>query len=167
MRHAIVALVENKPGVLSKLCGLIARKGFNIINLSVADTEKPDITRISMALETTELSAAGELAQVVHQLNKQVYVIQVFNLTEADPIARETALFKIAAAEQIRGEVFHICENFRARVLEARPDFMVVEITGDHSKIDAFTETISKYHIIESIRTGEVFMTKDSNALWQ
>lgn len=165
MRHAIVALVENKPGVLSKLCSLIARKGFNIVNLSVADTEKPTVTRISMALETTELSASTELAQVVHQLDKQPYVLQVFNLTQKDPIARETALFKIAAAPNVRGEVFHTCENFRARVLEAGSDSMVLEITGDHQKIDAFIAAIEKYQIIESIRTGEVFMTKDSNAL--
>lgn len=165
MRHAIVALVENKPGVLSKLCGLIARKGFNIINLSVADTERPSVTRISMAVETTEPTAPAELAQVVHQLEKQPYVLQVFNLTQADPIARETALFKIAAAPVVRGEVFHTCENFRARVLEAGPDSMVVEITGDHQKIDAFIAAIEKYHIIESIRTGEVFMTKDNHPL--
>ena len=165
MRHAIVALVENKPGVLSKLCGLIARKGFNIINLSVADTERPSVTRISMAVETTEPTAPAELAQVVHQLEKQPYVLQVFNLTQADPIARETTLFKIAAAPVVRGEVFHTCENFRARVLEAGPDSMVVEITGDHQKIDAFIAAIEKYHIIESIRTGEVFMTKDNHPL--
>ena len=165
MRHAIVALVENKPGVLIKLCSLIARKGFNIVNLSVADTEKFAVPRISMALETTELSASTELAQVVPQLDKQPYVLQVFNLTQADPIARETALFKIAAAPDVRGKVFHTCENFRARVLEAGPDSMVVEITGDHQKIDAFIAAIEKYQIIESIRTGEVFMTKDSNAL--
>ncbi len=165
MRHAIVALAENKPGVLSQLCGLIARKGFNIENLSVADTEKPGIARISMALETTELGGSAELAQVVHQLEKQVYVLKVFNLTQEDPIARETALFKIAACPNVRGEVFNVCEIFRARVLDVRPDSMVVELTGDHGKIDAFKVLMEKYEIIESIRTGEVFMTRDSTPL--
>lgn len=165
MRHAIVALVENKPGVLSQLCGLIARKGFNIANLSVADTEKPDITRISMALETTEIAASAELEQVVHQLDKQVYVISVFNLTQKDPIARETALFKIAARPNVRGEVFQVCENYRARILDVRPDSMVVELTGDDSKIEAFKSLMETYEIIESIRTGEVFMTKDGEPL--
>lgn len=165
MRHAIVALVENKPGVLSQLCGLIARKGFNIANLSVADTEKPDVTRISMALETTELGEKAELEQVVHQLDKQVYVLKVFNLTQKDPIARETALFKIAAHPNVRGEVFHVCEMFRARVLDVRPASMVIELTGDDSKIDAFQVFMEKYEIIESIRTGEVFMTRDSTPL--
>ena len=165
MRHAIVALVENKPGVLSQLCGLIARKGFNIANLSVADTEKPDVTRISMALETTELGEKAELEQVVHQLDKQVYVLKVFNLTQKDPIARETALFKIAAHPNVRGEVFHVCEMLRARVLDVRPASMVIELTGDDSKIAAFQVFMEKYEIIESIRTGEVFMTRDSTPL--
>lgn len=159
-KHTISVMVENRPGVLARISGLFARRGFNINSLAVSATEREDISRMTIVSTGDD----AHLMQVIKQLNKLVDVIQIFDHTEEDLIEREIALVKLRATLENRSEIMQLAQVFHAEVASISPseEIMIVEITGEEDKIDAFLETLSKFEILELVRTGRIALVRGS-----
>ena len=149
--HLISALVENRPGVMQRIAGMFSRRGFNMENLSVGPTENPDYSRITITVSGDE----KVLEQVIKQMNKLVPVLKVRELTEGESVRRELALIKVTTSSaDARTEISQYVEVFRGSIVDISPDAMIVEITGDPEKIDAFVRLMQPYGIKELTRTG-------------
>lgn len=155
-RHTIGMLVQNVPGVLARVVGLLAGRGFNIENITAAETNEPGITRITLVICGDE----HILAQVVKQLNKLINVIKVFDFRETEFVDREMALIKVRAEAQTRAEVLRIADIFRAKVVDVSPHFYTLEVTGNESKISAIIELLSQIGIVEIARTGKAALAR-------
>ncbi len=157
--HTISILVENRPGVLSRVAGLFTRRGFNIESLAVGTCEEPGMSRI-----TAVVIADDEIIeQVKKQLNKLINVIKVIDITETEHVAREIALIKVAAEPGAsRAEVMQLADNFRARIIDVGTRSVILEMTGDTSKIDALEQLLYPYGIKELVRTGKIAMSRGS-----
>ena len=157
-KHVISVMVENRPGVLARVSGLFARRGYNINSLAVSATEKPDVSRMTVTTTGDE----SELAQIVKQLNKLIDVIQVFDHTNDALVAREIALYKIRANVNTRMEILQLATVFGGQIITMTPsdETLIVEITGDEDKIDAFQETLVKYEVLEMVRTGTIALVR-------
>ncbi len=162
MKNTISVLVENHPGVLYRVAGLIARRGYNIASIAASSTEEENITRISIVVDVTD---ERELEQIQDQLAKLVEVIRVVNMTQIDHISREMALVKVNAGEEHRADITNLVSIFRAKIIDVHPDTMVIEATGDVGKVNAFCEMMSKFGIVEIIRTGEIFISRSHKRL--
>ncbi len=156
MRHTLAVLVENRPGVLTHISGLISRRAFNIESIAAGYTEEPDTTRITIVVQADEI----ELEQVVNQLSKLVDVIKISNLTETDSIHRELAMIKVKASSETRSDIVDIVDIFRARIVDVNRETMVIELTGEETKIDALCEVLKDYGIIEIVRTGNIALSR-------
>ncbi len=156
MRHTLSALVENKPGVLARCAGLFARRGFNIDSLAVSITESPEISRITLTVTGDELA----LEQICKQLEKLVDVIAVLDHTEDATVERELCLCKVEVDRDTRLEVMEICNIFRGDIIDVGNGSMIIEITGDEEKIDAFVRLLSDYGIKELVRTGKIVLVR-------
>ena len=152
MRHVISILVENEPGVLSRVSALFSGRGFNIESLNVAETLDPSISRMTL------ITAGNEqiIEQIIKQLNKLVNVIKVMDLTGSDFVGREMVLVRVRAEATSRAEVLRILEIFRGRVVDVSPKSYTLEITGDEKKIQAVIELLTPFGILEIVRTGKV-----------
>ncbi len=157
MKHVIAALVENKPGVLARVSSLFRRRGFNIESLAVGTTEREDISRMTIVVKGDDKT----LEQVTKQLNKLIEVIKVSDLSE-NSVNRMLALIKVAVNVENRGEIVEIANIFRARIVDVARDSMIIEITGDEEKIEAFTNLMRAYGIKELVKTGIVSMARGS-----
>ncbi len=155
-KHILSILVENKPGVLTRIAGLFARRGFNIDTLAVGPTDDESISRITLTLD----GAVHPIDQVTKQLHKLVNVIKIRDLEPEETLARELALFKIATDGAARSEVMQICEIFRARVVDVTKRSVVVEVTGTDDKIEAFESLVRPFGLIEMARTGEIAISR-------
>jgi acetolactate synthase-1/3 small subunit len=155
-KHVLSILVENKPGVLTRIAGLFARRGFNIDTLSVGPTDDERISRITLTLD----GAMHPIDQVTKQLHKLVNVLKIRDLEPAETVARELALFKVSADGSSRGEVMQICEIFRGKVVDVTKRSIIVEITGTTDKIEAFERMIRPFGLIEMMRTGEIAIAR-------
>jgi acetolactate synthase I/III small subunit len=155
-RYTIGMLVQNLPGVLARVVGLLGGRGFNIENITAAETNEPGITRITLVIAGDE----HILAQVVKQLNKLINVIKVFDFRETDFVDREMALIKVRAEAQTRAEVLRIVDIFRAKVVDVSPHFYTIEVTGNESKISAVIELLGQMGIVEIARTGKAAMAR-------
>ena len=155
-KHILSILVENKPGVLTRIAGLFARRGFNIDTLAVGPTDDPTLSRITLTLD----GAMHPIDQVTKQLHKLVNVIKIRDLEPADIVARELALFKIAADGNQRAEVMQVCEIFRGRVVDVTKRSVIVEMTGTTDKIEAFERMVRPFGLIEMMRTGEIAISR-------
>ena len=155
-KHVLSILVENKPGVLSRVTGLFARRGFNIDTLSVGPTDDDHISRITITLD----GANHSIDQVTKQLHKLVNVLKIRDLEPTEAIGRELALFKVAAEGSVRTEVLQLAEIFRAKVVDVTRRAVVVEITGTEDKIQAFEANVRPYGLIEMMRTGEIAISR-------
>ena len=158
MRHVASLLVENKPGVLSRVCGLIARRGFNIDSLSVAPTEDPTKSRITVVIMADNLS----YEQITKQLNKLISVVKINDFTGEDAIERELVLFKVGVEPERRGEVIEIANVFRAKVVDVGKRSITIEATGAASKLDAMKELLEGYRIQQITRTGITAIPRSS-----
>lgn len=156
MRHTLAVLVENRPGVLTHISGLISRRAFNIESIAAGYTEEPDTTRITVVVQADEI----ELEQVVNQLSKLVDVIKITNLTAADSIQRELAMIKVKASSETRSDIVDIVDIFRAKIVDVNRETMVIELTGEETKIDALCEVLKDYGIIEIVRTGKIALSR-------
>ena len=156
MRHVISVLVDNEPGVLSRISGLFSGRGFNIESLNVAETLDPTISRMTLVTSGNEQI----IEQIIKQLNKLVNVIKVFDLTGSDYVEREMALIRVNAESSSRAEVLRIVEIFRGRVVDVSPKSYTLEITGDEKKIQAVIELLAPFGIIEIVRTGKVAIAR-------
>jgi len=160
MKHTLSVLVENKPGVLARVSGLFSRRGFNIDSLAVGVTENPEISRMTIVVEGDDRI----LEQVIKQLNKLVDVIKVSDIKPESSIDRELALIKVEAGPKERSEVMQIADIFRAKIIDVGTKTLVIELTGDVSKINAMTDLLRRFGIKEMVRTGKVSMLRGIKA---
>lgn len=157
-KHTLSVLVENRPGVLARVSGLFARRGYNIDSLAVSATENPTISRMTVVTMGDE----HHLQQVIKQLDKLIDVINIFDHTGDDLIEREITLIKLKATSKNRSEIMQIASVFKAEIasISSRDQTMILELTGDSNKVDAFLETLSKFSILEMVRTGTVALVR-------
>ena len=152
MKHTLSVLVENKPGVLSRIAGLFSRRGFNIDSLAVGVTDDPDISRMTITVDGKE----QPIEQVTKQLHKLINVIKITDLDPHNTVARELALIKVKSAAPSRGEIMQVAEIFRANILDVARKTMTLEITGTTEKIDAIEKLLEPHGVVEVVRTGRI-----------
>ena len=155
-KHILSILVENKPGVLTRIAGLFARRGFNIDTLAVGPTDDETLSRITLTLD----GAMHPIDQVTKQLHKLVNVIKIRDLEPAETVARELALFKISADGASRAEVMQMVEIFRGKIIDVSKRSVIVEVTGSGDKIEAFERMVRPFGLIEMARTGEIAISR-------
>ena len=155
-KHVLSILVENRPGVLTRIAGLFARRGFNIETLTVGPTDDEQFSRITLTVD----GALHPIDQVTKQLHKLVNVLKIRDLEPAGTVTRELALFKVAAEAQARSEILEFTQIFRGRVVDTTKRSITVEVTGDNEKIDAYERVVRPYGLIEMMRTGEIAMSR-------
>jgi acetolactate synthase I/III small subunit len=155
-KHILSILVENKPGVLTRIAGLFARRGFNIDTLAVGPTDDPTLSRITLTLD----GAMHPIDQVTKQLHKLVNVIKIRDLEPAETVARELALFKVSADGASRAEVMQMVEIFRGKIIDVSRRSVIVEVTGSWEKIEAFERMVRPFGLIEMARTGEIAISR-------
>lgn len=160
-RHVLSLLVEDKPGLLTRVAGLFARRGFNIESLAVGPTEMRGLSRITVVVDQDEVL----LEQVTKQLNKLVNVIKIVELEQATSVQREHVLIKVRADNQSRSHVLEAVNLFRARVVDVVPDALTIEVTGDSGKIDAFLKVLEQYGIKEIAQSGLIAMGRGSKSI--
>jgi acetolactate synthase I/III small subunit len=156
MKHTLSVLVENKPGVLARVAELFARRGFNIESLAVGTTEKPDISRMTIVVDVEEHS----LEQVRKQLHKLINVIEITDLDPETSVAREMVMAKIKVDAGNRSEVIEIADIFRGNIIDVSSGSIIVEVTGNASKLRAFEDLLKPYGIKELVRTGKVALPR-------
>ena len=150
MRHIIAILLENESGALSRVAGLFSARGYNIETLTVAPTEDPSLSRLTIVT-----SGSDEIIeQITKQLNKLIDVIKVIDLSEAPHLERELMLIKVRAGGKEREEMKRMADIFRGNIIDVTETTYTVELTGSSSKLDAFIEAIDKQLILETVRTG-------------
>ena len=155
-KHILSILVENRPGVLTRIAGLFARRGFNISTLAVGPTDDPSVSRVTLTLD----GAKHPIDQVTKQLHKLVNVLKIRDLEPNETLARELALFKVNADGAVRAEVMQLCEIFRAKIVDVTKRSVVVEVTGTTDKIEAFETMVRPFGLIEMMRTGEIAISR-------
>ena len=156
-KFLLAVLVDNKPGVLTHVAGLISRRAFNIESISAGYTEEPDVTRINIVVS---VESEQELSQVVNQLSKLIDVIKIVNLTLEDSIERELVLIKVQASKESRADIINVVNIFRANIVDVTTEDVVIELTVGESKIDALCEVLREYGIIEIARTGAIALSR-------
>src|SRR5918996_1213180 len=155
-KHVLSILVENKPGVLARIAGLFARRGFNIDTLAVGPTDDPGISRITLTLD----GALHPIDQVTKQLNKLVNVIKLRDMEPDETVAREMALFKVNAPAESRAEIMQLAEIFDANVVDVSRRTLTIELTGTADKVEAFERLVRPYGLNEMVRTGEIAIAR-------
>ena len=160
MRHTLGVLVENQPGVLSRVAGLFSGRGFNIESLTVAETLDPDVSHMTLVTTGDEMI----MEQIVKQLNKLVNVIKVIDFREVKYVDREMALIKVKAESNARAEVLRIVDIFRGKVVDVSSVFYTIEVTGDEGKVDAILGLLKHLGIVEVVRTGRVAISRSKRS---
>jgi len=155
-KHTLTILVENKPGVLTRIAGLFARRGFNIDTLAVGPTDDESLSRVTLTVD----GAKHPIDQVTKQLHKLINVLKIRDLEPEEAVSRELALFKVAADGPSRGEVMQLAEVFRGKVVDVSRRAIVVEITGTDEKVEAFEALVRPFGLIEMVRTGEIAISR-------
>jgi acetolactate synthase-1/3 small subunit len=145
-------LVQDKPGVLNKLAGMVRRRGFNISSLTVAQSEQTDYSRMTFVVEGDD----STITQVINQLYKIIEVVKVTDITKENVVIRELALIKISTTPASRPEILQLVEIFRSNVLDVSSDSVIVEVTGDENKVDSLLAILEPFGIKEVMRTGRV-----------
>lgn len=156
-KFLLAVLVDNKPGVLTHVAGLISRRAFNIESISAGYTEEPSVTRINIVVS---VESENELDQVVNQLGKLIDVIKIVNLSKAPSIERELVMIKIRASKENRADLVSVVDIFRAKIVDVTSENVIIELTGNQQKIDAFCEVLSDYKIVEIARTGAIALSR-------
>ncbi len=158
MKHTLSVLVEDEAGVLTRIAGLFARRGFNIESLAVGPAEQVGISRITMVVPGDD--------QIIKQLTKQLYklinVLKVQDITETPCVERELMLLKVNAASGTRSEIIELSQIFRARVVDIGDDTLTLEVVGDPGKMVAIVQVLNKFGIKEIARTGKIALTRES-----
>lgn len=155
-QHVITVLVANHPGVLARVAGLFARRGYNIESLTVSVTESPDVSRMTIVVSGDE----AVLEQITKQLNKLIDVIRVVDYKDTAAVERELALIKVNAEPRTRGEIMQIIEVFRAKIVDMSDKTFIIEVTGSVEKLDKIAALLSSYGIRELVRTGVIAMAR-------
>lgn len=161
MKHTLAILVENKPGVLTRVAGLFSRRGFNIESLAVGVTENADISRMTIVVSGDD----HILEQVEKQLNKLIDVIRVSDIPPEESVNRELALIKVGVDSSTRAEVMQIVDIFRAKIVDVGIKSLIIEVTGDESKINAMEQLLRQFGIKEMVRTGKIAMNRGAKVV--
>ena len=156
MKHVLAVLVEDKPGVLVRVAGLFASRGFNFESLAVGRTQDPVISRMTIEVEADERT----LEQVEKQLHKLINVLKISNLTVEPSVHRELLLIKVKATAATRAEIQHIVETFRAKVVDVALNSLIIEVTGNEEKLQAIQLLLAPYGILEVVRTGKIALLR-------
>jgi acetolactate synthase-1/3 small subunit len=159
--HTLSVLVQDRPGVLARVAGLFARRGFNIHSLAVGNTEDPGISRMTIVVEIT----AKPLEQVTKQLNRLIDVLKVVELEPAGAVERELALIKVRTEPEDRARVVEVASIFRARIVDVSHGALTVEATGTPDKVEALRELLEPYGIVELVRTGRVALARGDQGI--
>jgi acetolactate synthase-1/3 small subunit len=158
--HTIVALVENRPGVLNKIASKWRQRGFNIESLTVGHSETPGLSRMTFTVDGT----TNDIEQVTKQLFKVIEVVKISDVTEQQTVARELALIKVSTTKENRSAIIEIVGIFRANIVDVAPDSLVVETTGTEDKVDALISMLTPFGLKELVRTGRVAMVRGGSA---
>ncbi|MFW5431691.1 MAG: acetolactate synthase small subunit [Methylophilaceae bacterium] len=150
MRHIISILMENESGALSRVAGLFSARGYNIESLTVATTEDPTLSRMTIVTRGND----AVIEQIIKQLNKLIDVVKVLDLNDGKHIERELMLIKVKASNAHREEMKRMCDIFRGRIIDVSDGNFTIELTGSGHKLDAFIESLDKAAILETVRTG-------------
>lgn len=156
MRHVLSALVHNQPGVLAHISGMLASRGFNIDSLAVGATEDRELSRMTFVVHGDD----AELEQARKQLDKIVSVVKVHDISSEDYVERDLMLIQVNANPSQRTEIALLVEMFRGRVVDIGPDTLMIEISGQESKIEAFIDLMRPYGILELARTGRIALVR-------
>jgi len=160
-KHTLIALVQDKPGVLSRVASLFRRRGFNIESIAVGSSEEPQLSRMTLVV----LGDIAEVEQVRKQLDRLIDVVKVSDISKDSIVSRELALIKVRTTPATRSEIIQIVDIFRANIVDVAPDSLVVEVTGDEDKIDSLLSLLQDFGIKEITRTGLVAMTRGIHQL--
>ncbi len=160
-KHTLVALVEDKPGVLNRMASLFRRRGFNIESIAVGHSELPHLSRMTIVVDGT----TAMVEQVRKQLDKVIDVVKVSDITEGDMVARELALIKVKATSATRSEIMQIVDIFRANIVDVASDSVTIEVTGDEEKVISLFNLLRNFGIKEIARTGCIAMTRGSRGV--
>ncbi|MDO8578148.1 MAG: acetolactate synthase small subunit [Dehalococcoidales bacterium] len=155
-KHTLVALVEDKPGVLNRLASLFRRRGFNINSIAVGHSETPGLSRVTLVVD----GSATVVEQVRKQLDKVIDIVKVSDLTESSLVARELALIKVSTTAATRSSIMQIVDIFRANIVDVGFDSLTIEVTGDEDKIDSLYNLLRGYGIKELARTGRIALVR-------
>ncbi len=158
MKHTISVLVEDEAGVLTRIAGLFARRGFNIESLAVGPAEKVGISRITMVVPGDDLI----IEQLIKQLYKLINVLKVQDITQIPCVERELMLVKVSASASSRSEIIQLVQVFRARIVDIAEDSLTIEVVGDPGKLVAIIQMLNKFGIREIARTGKIALTRES-----
>ena len=157
MKQTLIALVEDKPGVLNRVASLFRRRNFNIESLAVGHSETPGVSRMTIVTAEEELLRRNVVRA---NLLKMINVIDVQDVTDSPCVIRETALIKVAADATVRGQVMDVAEMYRARIVDVGTETLIVEVTGESDKILSLIEVLKPFNILEVMRTGKIAMTR-------
>jgi acetolactate synthase-1/3 small subunit len=158
-KHTLIALMEDKPGVLNRVSSLFRRRNYNIQSLAVGHSETPDISRMTVVVDGDN----RVVEQVVKQLSKLINVTEVLDVTDRPAVIRELALVKVKTGPGKRSEIIELAQVFRGRIVDVGPDSMTVEITGAEDRVNSLVSLLRPYGIEELARTGRVAMVRSSN----
>jgi acetolactate synthase-1/3 small subunit len=161
MRHIIAILIENEAGALSRVAGLFSARGYNIESLTVAVTEDPSLSRMTLVTRGSE----DVVEQIIKQLNKLIDVVKLIDLQETVHIERELMLVKIKTTDKMRDELRSVVDIFRGKIIDVTPTSYVIEMTGPSDKLDAFIATVDKNSIIEVVRSGATGISRGEKGL--
>jgi acetolactate synthase-1/3 small subunit len=159
-KHTLVALVEDKPGVLNRVASLFRRRSFNIESLAVGGSEDPGLSRMTIVA----IGDSAQVEQVRKQLEKLINVVKVSDITEGDMVTRELALIKVKAAASTRSEIMQIVNIFRANIIDVAPGSLTVEVTGDEDKVNSLLGLLRDFGVKEVSRTGRIALTRGSSS---
>ncbi len=160
-RHTLSVLVENKPGVLTRIAGMFARRGYNIHSLAVGPTEDARVSRLTLVVGTE----AVQLEQIIKQLNKLVNVLKIVELEQDQAIEREMQLVKVNADPVTRSQIIEIAEVFRAKIVDVDHDSITVEVAGNPSKLEAMQQLLAPYGIRELVRSGTIALSRGTRSI--
>ena len=161
MRHIISILIENESGALSRVAGLFSARGYNIESLTVAPTEDPSLSRMTLVTRGSE----EIIEQITKQLNKLIDVVKLIDLAESFHIERELMMIKIKTTSEMRDEIRSMADIFRGNIIDVTPTTYIVEMTGPSEKLDAFVAAIEPSSIIEVVRSGPTGISRGEKGL--
>ncbi len=160
-KHTLVALVEDRPGVLNRVSSLFRRRSFNIESIAVGHSEQPGISRMTIVVD----GATTAVEQVRKQLDKLIEVVKVVDISDEPLVARELALIKVRATSATRSEIIQIVDIFRANIVDVSANSLIVEVTGDEDKIDSLYNLLKRFGVKELARTGRIALPRGPSAL--
>lgn len=160
--HTLVVLVEDKPGVMNRIVSLFRQRGFNIDSIAVGHSETPGLSRITLVAQGDD----RKIEQLVKQLYKILEVIKITDVTDDNPIQRELALIKVTATERNRSDIIRLVTDvYQARIVDATPDSLVIEVTGPPEKVDSLITMVRSYGIKEIARSGVIAMARGARVV--